>query len=39
MSWAEVRAELISTKGVTEEQAEVIGKLTQHKGNPHQLLN
>ena len=38
MSWADVRDELIKTKGVTEEQAEVIGKLTKFKGEPIKLL-
>ena len=38
MSWADVREELIKTKGVTEEQAEVIGELTKYKGQPLKLL-
>lgn len=36
--WSEVRAELI-TKGVTEEQVEVIGKLVAFKGEPLKLLD
>lgn len=35
--WSEVRVELL-TKGVTEDQADIIGKLTTFKGEPHQLL-
>ena len=35
--WEEVRTELI-TKGVTEAQADVIGKLTTFKGEPFKLL-
>jgi len=26
------------TKGVTEDQADIIGKLTNFKGEPHKLL-
>jgi histidyl-tRNA synthetase len=36
--WGEVRVELI-TKGVTEEQVEVIGKLVAFKGEPLKLLD
>jgi histidyl-tRNA synthetase len=38
LSWKEVQAELI-TKGVTQEQSDIIGKLTSFKGDPLTLLN
>lgn len=38
MSWAEVKDQLIKAKGVTEEQADVIGGLTKYKGEPLRLL-
>jgi histidyl-tRNA synthetase len=36
--WTEVRAELL-TKGVTDDQAEVIGKLVSFRGEPLKLLD
>lgn len=35
--WSEVRVELLA-KGVTEDQADVIGKLTTFRGEPLKLL-
>jgi histidyl-tRNA synthetase len=36
--WSEVRVELL-TKGVNEEQADIIGRLTTFKGEPLKLLD
>lgn len=36
--WSEIKDELVKTKGVTEEQANIIGELTKHKGSPLELL-
>ena len=33
-TWAEVKDQLTKTKGVTEQQATIIGELTQHRGSP-----
>ena len=38
MSWAEVKEELVKVKGVSEEQADVIGELTKYRGEPAKLL-
>jgi histidyl-tRNA synthetase len=38
LSWSEVRAELL-TKGINEEQADIIGNLTTFKGDPLKLLD
>lgn len=29
---------MVETKGITDEQADVLGKLTEYKGSPKELL-
>lgn len=36
--WSEIKDELVKQKGVTEEQANILGELTKYRGSPIELL-
>lgn len=36
--WSEVREELVKQKGISQKSADVLGQLTNYKGNTNEIL-